>query len=615
MTIRIAFVAAFAFSLVACGGGASSRSALPGIPGGTPASVGNATAQFVIKVPPKQGSAAGRAPAYVSPSTQSLSIQVDSGTPVTANLTPSSPNCSVPAPLSPLQCTESVSVTPGAHTFTIKTFDGLAGAGNMLSVNSAPFTVLANQSNVVNLTLAGVPASLLVEPAGGDTQIVGSGSAGLQFTGEGSHNIVVLPEDADGNIILGPGAPALAATLSSVSTGSGLAVATPAGSNPNEFSLSATGFGTASMTITATPAAAPAGSPLTATVSLLAAPQVTGLAGNGYSGYTDGTSSTATFTYPSAIAFDSANDELYVADYTGCGIRQVTLAGVVTTPYGSAPPTIHCASTDGTGNAALMGLPNGITYDATNGDFYVVDSNFGCGIRQITAAGVVSTLAGGTTCGYADGLGSAAKFGYNDSNIAYDSGNGYLYVADSNNCAIRQVNPYSGLVVTVVGAPPPTAICGHTDGTGTAATLSFDTGIAYDAGNQDIYVTEGRDIRQITVPTFAVTTLAGDSAAGGFVDGSGTSARFSSIGGVAVDSNDGNLYVTDTYNRAIRQVTTAGLVTTLAGSDPPTVTIGYADGFGFAARFSGPDGITYNSGTNTLYVTDTGNYSVVQVQL
>lgn len=615
MIARVGIAVVLAFSLVSCGGGASSRSVLPGTPQG--ATTGT-NAQFVIKVPPKTSSGTGRGPAYVSPSTQSVSMQVDSGTPIVTNLTPGSPDCNVPAPLSPLVCTLPLVVTAGTHTFTFTTYDGLAGAGNVLSTNTAPFTVVANQTNVVTLTLAGVPASLLVEPGSGDAQIVGSGSAGFQFTGEVPHTIVVLPQDADGNLILGPGAPTISASVTGASTGSGLSVA-PASGNPNAFTLSSTGFGTGSLSLVATPAAASAGSALNASVSLDATVYSSVIAGGGVNGggYADGTGAAAAFDSPAGVAVDSANGDLYVADTYACSIRQVTTAGVVTTPYGPLPPnTGICGEANGTGNAALFGRPSALAYDPANGNLYTMESSYGCAVRQITPSGVVTTLAGGT-CGYADGTGSAAEFFAFNGGIVYDPTDSDLYVNDYYNCAIRQVT-LAGVVTTVAGAPPPTKSCSTVDATGTAARFFHSQGIAYDSANQSLYVTDPYRIRQVTVPSFVVTTIAGPvppTSTLGFADGSGSTASFRYPIGITYDSTDGNLYVVDSANEAIRQVTPAGVVTTIAGSIPPTPTSGASNGFGFAAQFGYPYGVAYDAATNALYVTDQRNTTVVQVQL
>src|SRR3979411_1221363 len=104
----------FAALLSGCGG----ASVAPAAPPGDRAA---ATLSFVIRVPSGTGtSALRRRPAYVSPSTQSLTIANSSGTVlVTANLTPQSAGCTAPTATTPLTCTVSATVPSGTNTLTI----------------------------------------------------------------------------------------------------------------------------------------------------------------------------------------------------------------------------------------------------------------------------------------------------------------------------------------------------------------------------------------------------------------------------------------------------------------------------------------------------------------
>jgi sugar lactone lactonase YvrE len=112
----------------------------------------------------------------------------------------------------------------------------------------------------------------------------------------------------------------------------------------------------------------------------------------------------------------------------------------------------------------------------------------------------------------------------------------------------------------------------------------------------------------LTVPdALAVTTLAGQPTAGG-LDGNGAAAQFGAPNGIAVDSS-GNIYVADTINDTIRRVTPAGAVTTFAGA---LGIPGNADGQGSAARFNGPTAVAVDAGGN-VYVADTGNGTVRQI--
>ncbi len=146
---------------------------------------------------------------------------------------------------------------------------------------------------------------------------------------------------------------------------------------------------------------------------------------------------------------------------------------------------------------------------------------------------------------------------------------------------------------------------GSFDGAGSAARLSSPMGVWADASTIYVADTYNNTIRQISRSTGVVTTLAGSPGQTGFQDGIGTAAQFdypTAIWGDAI-----NLYVADTYNEAIRIVNRAtASVTTLAGGN-----YGAADGTGPAARFNGPQGI-WGDGT-TLYVADTYNDTIRKI--
>ena len=293
---------------------------------------------------------------------------------------------------------------------------------------------------------------------------------------------------------------------------------------------------------------------------------VTTLAGS-TAGYADGTGTAAQFFHPSGVAVDSSGN-VYVADSYNHKIRKITPQGVVTTLAGST-----AGYADGTGTAAQFYDPYGLAVDSS-GNVYVADL-INHKIRKITPQGVVSTFAG-STAGYADGTGTAAQF--NDPyGLAFDS-SGNVYVADRDNHKIRKITP-AGVVTTLAGST-----AGYADGTGTAAKFNYPSGVAVDSSG-NVYVVDyfNQKIRKIT-PAGVVTTLAGSTA--GYADGTGTAAQFYNPEGVAVDSS-GNLYVSDRVNQKIRKITPQGVVTTLAGStagyvDGPATTAKFSDPNGVA---------------------------------
>ncbi len=327
---------------------------------------------------------------------------------------------------------------------------------------------------------------------------------------------------------------------------------------------------------------------------------VTTIAGSaGVIGGTDGTGAAARFNLPAGITVDT-NGNLYVADQSNHTIRKITPAGVVTTLAGSAGMT---GRTDGAGAGARFNGPTGITIDV-NGNLYVADQ-FNYAIRKITPAGMVTTLAGSNAgiLGSTDGTGSMAQFNY-PTGITVDA-SGNLYVADKFNHAIRKITP-AGVVSTLAGSA---GTPGSTDGTGSAAQFNLPTDITADA-NGNLYVADSinHTIRKIT-PAGVVTTLAGSAGIFGSNDGTGSAARFNSPRGIAVDAN-ANLYVAEFSNHTIRKITSAGVVTTLAGS---ASVIGSTDGTGTAARFYNPARITVDANGN-LFVGDYGNHTIRKIQ-
>ena len=279
---------------------------------------------------------------------------------------------------------------------------------------------------------------------------------------------------------------------------------------------------------------------------------VSTLAGSGTGGFADGAGAQAQFYNPGGVAVDGAGN-VYVADGSNHRIRKVTAAGVVSTLAGSGSGGFA----DGAGAQAQFYDPTGVAVDGA-GTVYVADRDNNR-IRKVTAAGAVSTLAGSGTAGFADGAGALAKFTF-PVDVAVDKA-GSIFVADGacgrfdygnwDNFRIRKVTA-SGVVSTLAGS----GIWGLTDGMGTQARFAFPLGVAVDsAGNVLVADSENNRIRKVGADG-VVSTLAGSGCGydcGGFADGVGAQARFNIPSGVAVDGA-GNIYVSDQYNHRIRKV-------------------------------------------------------------
>jgi hypothetical protein len=240
----------------------------------------------------------------------------------------------------------------------------------------------------------------------------------------------------------------------------------------------------------------------------------------------------------------------------------------------------------------------------------------------------VSTFAGDGNQDFKDcTVGTGASFNF-PKGLATDGK--FLFAADSQNHAIRQIAIATGEVTTVAGDNS----AGYEDGVCAAARFAYPGGVTTD-GKGNLYVADTNNhlIRRIVPDPCAVTTVAGDNASardswinntplpGGYADGVETAARFSKPNGITSDGTD--LFVADGDNHLIRRVVIrngVGTVTTIAGDnasasqDPnPFPEGGYADGTGTSARFSYPISIT-TDGTN-LYVADTDNHLIRRIVL
>jgi hypothetical protein len=263
----------------------------------------------------------------------------------------------------------------------------------------------------------------------------------------------------------------------------------------------------------------------------------------GVSGKADGAGTAARFDEPWGIAVDGDGDA-YVADRYNHTIRKVTPGGAVTTLAGKAGSS---GSDDDTGSEARFNEPTGVAVDGDE-NVYVGDS-YNHTIRKITPQRVVTTLAGlAGNPGSDDGIGSAARFHF-PVGVAVDRERN-VYVADYGSNTVRKVTA-AGVVTTLAGLADSG---GATDGTGTAARFGLPWSVAVD-GQGNVHVADfgNSTIRKVT-PEQGVSTLAGLGGFAGSEDGRGSVARFNHPHGVAVDGT-GSVFVADSWNHAIRKIT------------------------------------------------------------
>ncbi len=159
----------------------------------------------------------------------------------------------------------------------------------------------------------------------------------------------------------------------------------------------------------------------------------------------------------------------------------------------------------------------------------------------------------------------------------------------------------AGAVTTLAGV----GSSGSADGTRAAARFNEPQGVAVDvSGNVFVADADNNTIRKITTAG-VVTTIAGTAGLSGSTDGTGAAARFNAPTGVAVDGS-GDVFVADCGNQTIRKITAAGVVTTFAGTAGSS---GSADATGATASFTRPTGVAVDVSGN-VFVADRGNSTI-----
>jgi len=269
----------------------------------------------------------------------------------------------------------------------------------------------------------------------------------------------------------------------------------------------------------------------------------------------------------------------------------------------ATPLDLTSALTEAT-NASLS-RPAGVAYDAA-GNLYIADSNDQM-VREVSLAGVITTVAGSGEQGYGgDGGPATSAMLDSPSGVAVD-GLGTIFIADTHNQRIRKV--VSGVITTIAGNG--TAGFSGDNGPATSATLNQPNAVTIDAaGNVYFADTNNHRIRKITGTI--ISTVAGDGEQLYLEDGAAaTQTGLDSPAGLAVDAS-GNLYIADTHNQRVRLVSAAtGIISTVAGNGSN----GFAGdgGAGGSAALSRPRGVAV--GTGSLYVADSDNNRVRNLDL
>lgn len=330
------------------------------------------------------------------------------------------------------------------------------------------------------------------------------------------------------------------------------------------------------------------------------------IAGNGTAGFggDGGAPTAAQLNHPQGIAVDSSGN-VYIADTQNARVRKIS-GGTITTVAGNGSPGY--GGDGGAASAAQLYVPAGVAVDAA-GNLYIADFTNNR-VREVSG-GTISTVAGNGVAGYSGDGGPSTNSRLNGpTGVAVDS-NGNLYIADLNNNVIREVT--GGKIMTVAGNGLP-GVAGD-GGPATAALVGNPTGVAVD-GSGNIYIASGSaTVRKVYSGTGFITTIAGNGTRG--YTGDGGSAVFGELNGavsVAVASN-GNVYVADMANNAIRLLTNAGFGLSIAAAvnaaSNLTGPVSGGEAVVFYGSGMGPGSLMVNSvGSNGQYPTTLGGVTV-----
>ena len=309
---------------------------------------------------------------------------------------------------------------------------------------------------------------------------------------------------------------------------------------------------------------------------------VVGTGATGYSG-DSGAATAAMLARPGAIAFDSSGN-MYIADSGNNVVRKVS-NGIITTIAGNT--TAGYTGDKGPATSAELDDPTGVAVDS-QGNVYIADAGNQV-VRMVTPSGTITTFAGSISlgAGFAGDGGPATEAQLNvPTAVAVDS-QGNVYIADSNNNAIREVS--GGNINTV---NPSTEY------------LITPEGVAVDAAG-NVYVADTGNERVVmfsAANSYAFNLIAGNGVPGFSGDnGPAQNAELQDPAGVAVDAA-GYVYIADTINSRIRKVAPDGTITTIAGTGIPVY--GGDGQYATTASLYFPHGVAFDPSGN-VYIADT----------
>lgn len=350
---------------------------------------------------------------------------------------------------------------------------------------------------------------------------------------------------------------------------------------------------------------------------------ITTVAGTGTPGHSGdgGLATAAKLNQPTCVVMDSAGN-LYIGDVVTYTVRKVSAVTGVITPY-AGTGTPGYSGDGGPATSASMYGPSACTLDSS-GNLYLADVGNNI-IRKITAStGTITTIAGngsgaGSGKGGFSGDGGPATKAELDkpSGVAVDK-DGNLFIADSWNQRVREVDAVTGIITTIAGNG--TYGYSGSGGPATSAMMGNPEQLVLD-GSGNLYIAEegANVITKVNLSSGVISTVAGDGTTGPgngtenpTIEGDGglaTKARLAQPQGVALDVV-GNIFISDSNNQRVREIAAStGIINTVVGT-----TLGYSGDGGPSnrAKLHSPEGLLVD-GSGSLYIADAYNSVVRKV--
>ncbi len=322
-------------------------------------------------------------------------------------------------------------------------------------------------------------------------------------------------------------------------------------------------------------------------------------AGNGSLSFSGdaGPALSAQLNNPEGLAIDTSGN-IYFADTGNNVIREVSPAGTVSRVAGAGPSGF--SPDGGAALSALLAGPRSIALDSA-GDIFIADT-INNRVREVSAK-LINTVIGGGSAFYAGDGGAPLNAGISTASVALDAA-GDLFIGDPVNFRVRELSA-DGTVSTVAGS----GTRGYSGDNGPAASaqLSAVRGIAVDLSGNLYIADAGNNVVRKVSSTGTITTVAGTGAPGFSGDGGQASkAQLSSPSGVAIDSA-GDLFIADTGNNRVRMVLPSGVIATIAGNG--VASYSGDGGFSAAASLNAPYAVAAGR-SGAVYVSDSGNNAI-----